>query len=59
MGTIFCDSRATLAKNDAFLVIETPCGVAVRDGTRDLSTAVVLRIREAQPSLKMTGVGLL
>src|SRR5271170_1658936 len=28
------------------------------DGERDLSTAVVLRVREAQPSLKMTGVGM-
>jgi hypothetical protein len=36
-------------------VMETPCQASgIANGCRDLSTAVVLRVREAQPPLKMT-----
>jgi hypothetical protein len=39
-------------------VMETPClASGIANGCRDLSTAVVLRVREAQPSLKMTELG--
>src|SRR5580693_6165098 len=35
--------------------VETPCEPGSADGARDPSTTAVLRVREAQPPLRMTG----